>query len=318
VSIWEFIYDHLVGDKSVILLVVLKSEGSSPGRQGFKMVVTEDGLTFGTIGGGIMEHKWVETAKSMLSRGDKSDILAPQYHDKKEGSNKSGMICSGMQLNLLLPISPSDIQTISQIIQQNEGVISITNSGLQVIDAFDTRFHYISETEWFYQEPILDLPIIHIIGGGHVSLALSELMKFVGFYVKVYDDRLDVPTLVNNHFADEKIIITTYDQIGKYITPTKNDFVVIMTVGYRSDKEALKQLIPFDFDYLGMMGSDYKIETLISELKNGGYSNQILNTLFSPVGIQIKSKTAQEIAVSIAAEIIQVKNKHLPSGRKYV
>jgi len=65
-KIWRFIKDKLEKDIPVVLLYVLDSKGSSPGRQGFKMAVTNDGEISGTIGGGIMEHKLVELSKSAL------------------------------------------------------------------------------------------------------------------------------------------------------------------------------------------------------------------------------------------------------------
>ena len=157
--------------------------------------------------------------------------------------------------------------------------------------------------------------MIHIIGGGHVGLALSELMSFLGFFIKVYDDRPGLKTLWQNNFVDEKIIIPGYDQLNDFFTATENDFVVIMTVGYRTDKIVLKQLTGRHFFYLGLLGSSHKIETLFKELREDNVPQKWLDTIFSPVGVAIDSKTTKEIAVSIAAEIIREKNKHQPGGR---
>jgi xanthine dehydrogenase accessory factor len=78
----------------------------------------------------------------------------------------------------------------------------------------------------------------------------------------------------------------------------------------------LKKLISQPYTYLGLIGSDKKIETLFDELIQEGMSKDQLNKIFAPVGINIFSKTSQEIAVSIAAEIIREKNKDLPTGRR--
>jgi xanthine dehydrogenase accessory factor len=141
-------------------------------------------------------------------------------------------------------------------------------------------------------------------------------MSFLGFYIKVYDDRPAVNTLLQNIFANEKIIIPSYDQLGEYVNPGKNEFAVIMTVGYRTDKVALKQILHKPFYYLGLMGSDHKIEMLYDELKGEGISAEDWAHVFTPIGVNILSKTTHEIAVSIAAQIIQEKNKTLPTGRK--
>jgi xanthine dehydrogenase accessory factor len=176
-------------------------------------------------------------------------------------------------------------------------------------------FKYKSDEDWIYTEPFYQQPVIHIIGGGHVSLALSEQMKWLGFYIKIYDDRLKLNTLEQNLFADEKHLID-YENISTSFSPAANDFVVIMTIGYRTDKVVLKQLLEKDIYYLGMLGSGNKIKAMFAELMSEGISEQRLKQIFTPIGIDIFSQTTKEIAVSIAAEIIREKNKSLPTGRK--
>ncbi|HVF96458.1 MAG TPA: XdhC family protein, partial [Flavisolibacter sp.] len=85
--------------------------------------------------------------------------------------------------------------------------------------------------------------------------------------------------------------------------------VVIVTFGYRDDKIVFKQLLEKNFFYLGMMGSEAKVKTLFKELEKEGINPESWKHCFVPVGIDISSRTANEIAVSIAAEIIQKKNE---------
>jgi len=320
-DVWRFVQDKLSTDQSVMLLYVLESEGSSPGRNGFKMAVASDGTICGTIGGGIMEHKLVEKAKTMLQQNESSVLLMRQHHDKEHTTDQSGMICSGSQLNAFIPLSAADKKNIDTILQDGQFTIHLSPKGLSIQESTpkDKNFslQFKSETDWLYKEKLNQRPVIHIIGGGHVSLALSELMCFLGFYSKVYDDRPELNTILQNFFANEKIIISGYEQLGEYITDCKNDYAVIMTLGYRTDKIALLQLLNKGFFYLGMMGSDNKIETLFSELRSEGIAEEALKKIFTPVGVNIYSKTTPEIAVSIAAEIIREKNRELPTGRNY-
>ena len=117
-DVWEFIYDKLSAKIDVMLLYVLDSEGSSPGRRGFKMAVSADGEMCGTIGGGIMEYKLVERSKSVLQSGIKEISFVKQFHDKTHAKDESGMICSGSQLNLLMPLNVSNSKgVIKQIIE---------------------------------------------------------------------------------------------------------------------------------------------------------------------------------------------------------
>lgn len=313
-EVWKFIQEKLSAGQNIMLLYVLQSKGSSPGRQGFKMAVASDDEFYGTIGGGIMEYKLVEKAKAMLQKNECEVLLQHQYHDKEKTKDQSGMICSGSQINAFVPVSISDIETIQKITSFPEKSLQLSTAGLKVTDDAATGFQYKTDTDWLYSEVINQQPVIHIFGGGHVGLALSELMKFVGFYIKLYDDREHLNTIAANSFADEMHTVD-YDNIAIQSTQTANDYVVIMTVGYRTDKAVLKQLINIPFFYIGLLGSDNKINILMEELKAEGFSAQLLETVHSPIGINIHSKTTKEIAVSIAAEIISEKNKGLPTGR---
>ena len=318
-DVWEFIDDKLSANINVMLLYVLDSEGSSPGRKGFKMGVTTDGDLCGTIGGGIMEFKLVEKARSLLHSGVRDINLIEQFHDKAHDRNQSGMICSGSQINVLIPLNPSSSkETIKKIIdaqKQNENkTIHLSTAGVRITDETVEGFNYKTETDWNYTESLNQKPVLHIIGGGHVGLALSELMHFLGFYIKLYDDRNELNTIEQNLFADEKNFID-YTTIGDNITIDANDFVVIMTIGYRTDKLVLQQLLNKNYLYLGLLGSEKKNKKLFVELKTEGTASDKLDKVFAPVGLNIFSKTTKEIAVSIAAQMILIKNKNLPTGR---
>lgn len=310
-QVWKFIADKLSAAQAVILLFVLESEGSSPGRKGFIMAVAADGEFFGTIGGGIMEHKLVEKAKAMLKQNENAVLLMRQHHDKEHANNQSGMICSGSQLNAFIPLcAEANKEMVEKIIAAEKKSIQLSPGGLQLVDEAASGLQYKTDTDWLYTEAINRQPIIYIIGGGHVGLALSELMHYLGFYIKLYDDRPELNTIAANSFAHEKHIVN-YDSIANHFLNVENDYAVIMTIGYRTDKTVLKQLIDKRFYYLGLLGSDYKIKMLFKELQEEGINEDSLSKVFSPIGLNIASKTSKEIAVSIAAEIIRIKNKYI-------
>lgn len=301
-----------------MLLYVLRSEGSSPGRRGFKMAVSAGNDFTGTIGGGIMEFKLVEKAKTLLQQNEKRIIIQQQFHDKEHSNDQSGMICSGSQLNAFIPLSQMDKQTVGEIAEAiqfgKKKSIQLSPAGLKITAVEIKSLQYNSDTDWLYNEPVFQQPLIHIIGGGHVSLALSELMRFLGFYVKLYDDRPALNTMQQNSFANEKHIVD-YENICNYLDLSKEDFVVIMTIGYRTDKLVLKQLLDKDIFYLSLLGSEKKTKTLLEELRKEGVAQYLLQKVFTPAGINIYSQSAKEIAVSIAAQIIREKNKTLQTGR---
>jgi xanthine dehydrogenase accessory factor len=316
-EVWRFIYDKLEASQNIILLWVLNSEGSSPGRRGFKMAVATDESFCGTIGGGMMEHKLVEKAKALLATNEHINSLVHQYHDKQHNKDQSGMICSGSQQIAFVSLSKNELPAIKQVLASENNrkmIVYLSPAGIELKEGDQYGLKYSSEANWNYSEAVDQRPVIHIIGGGHVGLALSELMSFLGFYINIYDNRTALNTMQNNCFAHEKHIVD-YQRIGDIISENAEEYVVIVTFGYRDDKIVFKQLLDKDFFYLGMMGSDSKIETLLAELEEEGINPEQWKHCFVPIGINIYSKTTREIAVSIAAEIIREKNKGLPTGR---
>ncbi len=112
-----------------------------------------------------------------------------------------------------------------------------------------------------------------------------------------------------NTCADKKIIIKNYEEITEVVPEGDDIYVVIMTLGYRTDLVVLKKLAARTFAYLGLLGSASKVATLMDEMKASGFMERDLKKIHAPLGIRINSHTPEEIAVSIAAEIIGVKNK---------
>ncbi|HSN60238.1 MAG TPA: XdhC family protein [Ferruginibacter sp.] len=149
---------------------------------------------------------------------------------------------------------------------------------------------------------------MHIIGGGHCALALSKLMCGMDFYIRLYEERAGLNTMEQNVYAHEKHLVNSYTDLQTMITSGENVFVVIMTFGYRTDDLALRALMQHSFAYLGVMGSRKKMEKMFADYRQEHITETVLQKIKTPIGIPIKSQTPEEIAVSIAAEIIAVKN----------
>jgi xanthine dehydrogenase accessory factor len=319
---WQLISKSLLQNIPVMLLYVLESHGSSPGRQGFCMAVNLTGEMEGSIGGGIMEHKFVEMAKELLRQEGALLTIRKQVHDKSS-SLQSGMICSGDQTILLYQLKPADIDTVSAIILAESGVptseklvagtLVLSPSGI----AFSTdiiprnNFTIHSEKDWLYQEVLGYLHKVFIIGGGHCSLALSKIMRMMDFYVQVFDTRADLHTMLQNSDAHEKTILGDYRELENIIP--EDQYIVVMTFGYRTDDIVLRCLMNKPFKYLGVLGSQAKINKMFTDYKEEGINQELLNRMHAPIGMPVKSQTPEEIAISIAAEIIQVKNANLLS-----
>lgn len=317
-KLWQFIEKKLADHESLVFMCVLESHGSSPGRQGFKMAVGETEI-YGSIGGGIMEHKFVEMAKEKLVEEQKISLTKKQIHNKSAKQNQSGMICSGEQTIFLYPMQEKELKHVKSIIdalQQNKnGLLEINSDGIYFYDKLipesDYRFEKKSEQIWEYEEKLGYKNFLYIIGGGHCSLALSRIMSSMDFYVQVFDERKNLNTMTQNTFAHRTEELKSFELIKSKVPEHKNNYLVIMTFGYRTDGIVLRELMHQQYRYLGVLGSKTKIEKLREELNAEGVEQEIMDAIHAPIGIQIKSQTPEEIAVSIAAEIIQVKNSKM-------
>ena len=318
-KVWSLILESLEQNIPVMLLYVLESSGSSPGRQGFFMAANANGEMEGSIGGGIMEHKFVEMARERLKeQGSRDKEIRKQFHDKSAAKDQSGMICSGEQTILLYPVQQKDekhIQLLISSLEQNKnGTLTLSPRGI-AFETFVPRkdFEFKSKTgdDWLYKEKSGYKNQLFIIGGGHCALAFSKLMSQMDFYIRVYDERENLKTMLENQFAHEKHVVADYSALKEMIPAGSAHWVVIMTFGYRTDDIALRALLHKEFKYLGLLGSKSKIEKMFDGYRKEGIDEKFLQRIHTPVGLAIKSQTPEEIAVSIAAEIIKVKNADL-------
>ena len=314
---WQLVYQGLQQKKEVMLLYVLESKGSSPGRQGFMMAVNENGQMCGSLGGGIMEFKLVELAKKMLSVKDTAPSLHRQIHDKEAAQNQSGMICSGEQTIFLYKLLQTELQVVESIIHavqfNQNGTLQLTPKGISFSKEMPAQNFFLSKTgdDFLFIEKLGYKQNLYIIGGGHCSLALAQLMHSMDFYIRLYDDRTELNTMAQNHFVHEKIVLDNYGQLEQCIPSGQNNYVVVMTVGYRTDDIAVRALLYKQFAFFGILGSKKKIEKMFADYRVEGIGEAILKSIHAPVGVAIKSQTPEEISVSIAADIIQVKNLKL-------
>ena len=263
-----------------------------------------------------MEHKFVEMAKERLNTLQDDAFIRKQVHSKSPKNNQSGMICSGEQTILLFHLNKSHLMTVQKIlsilISDQNGILTITNDTFLFTEN-DSDLEYLfemqSEAEWLYKEKLGYRNHLYIIGGGHCSLAFSKLMSTMDFYIHLYDHRNDINTFNENNFVHEKKIIPDYSLLSDLIPSGNNIYTVIMTLGYRTDDLALRSLINRDFKYLGVLGSAAKIESMFNEWRKDLLPEDKLKKIHAPLGLDIHSRSPEEIAISIAAEIIWVKNE---------
>jgi xanthine dehydrogenase accessory factor len=336
-AFWASVDEWLGNGQEVVLLVVALSEKGSPGTAGAMMAVTlkdsslkdtptETTETVGTIGGGIMETRLLAEAASHLSRGQELSFCRKLHHHKHAADARSvvysvpsGLICSGSQTIVCVTLRSEHcvfVAAIMDAIHANAPVaMRLAEQAFVLLpdSGFPERRIFVDAAKgqgWSYTEVLGQRETAYILGGGHVGRALARQLRLLDFYVVVVDDRENLARAADHQFAHQFVIapFTTLDQIVK---EGELSYAVVVSTAYTSDVEALKNLAGKHLAYLGLMGSAAKIRTIFAELRACGISEDALVCIHAPAGVQVNSDTPEEIAVSIAAEMIGVKNTRL-------
>ena len=165
-----------------------------------------------------------------------------------------------------------------------------------------------------FVEPLLMTPTLVIVGAGHVGAAIAQLARTLGFRIVVLDDRPEFVTPENFPYADERIAGDLVTKIRE-IEITPRTYVVLVTRNHALDADLLSAIVEKPAAYIGMLGSKRRAITAKETLQQQGASEAALTRVHAPIGLDIYAETPQEIAVSIIAEIIQLKRqKHALSG----
>ncbi len=254
------IYEEIVRLKkegrSSALATIVQSIGSSPQKEGAKMLIRDNGSIMGTLGGGCLESEVIQAALMIIKDGFPRTI--PFELNEKHGS----LVCGGKVL--------------------------------------------------VYIEPIVPEPNLFILGAGHVGRALSKVARFSWFNVTLADDREEYANRENIPEAHE-IIVSDFGAVFSKVLIDSNDYIVIATRGHIHDLDALKAALGTRAKYIGLLGSRRKRALLFKRLKEEGFSEGEISRVITPVGLPIGSVTPEEIAISIMAQIIQVRRENARS-----
>ena len=158
-----------------------------------------------------------------------------------------------------------------------------------------------------FVEKIIPKPQLVICGGGHVALDLCSVGKMLDFNVTVIDDRKEFANESRFNIAD-KVICKSFEEALSEVNGN-NIYFVIVTRGHKDDRKCLEIILNKNYKYVGMIGSKGKIAMVKSKLLQAGYTKEELNKVYTPIGLDIGAETPAEIAISIAGEIINIKNK---------
>ena len=164
-----------------------------------------------------------------------------------------------------------------------------------------------------FQERISRPAKLVICGAGHVSMPIIRMGKMLGFHVSVIEDRPKFADDARRAEANQVYWEPFEDGLAKIKGDTDTWFVIV-TRGHRYDTDCLRTILGKPRAYVGMMGSRRRTAIVKDQLETEGFDREILEAVHTPIGLKIAAETPEEIAVSIMAEIIQIKNSRIKSG----
>lgn len=236
--------------KPFVLCLVTEAQGSTPRKEGARMIVFSDGSILGTIGGGSVEMNAIAEAKMVLENG----------------------------------------KPCKQKYQLEEDLQMQCGGNMEI-----------------YFEPFFEELKLYIFGAGHVGREVGKFAREFGFSVIFIDHRPEIYEEFESTYA--KCIVDDYLQSQSTINLTARDFVVITTPKHEYDEKLLGLLAKEQLAYLGMIGSKRKVaEARKRLLTEKALTEKQLDFVDMPIGIPFHAETPAEIAISIVAKLIDVKN----------
>ena len=341
-NFYQTVSDRLFRGETVAFATIFENVGSSPRHAGAKMAIYRDGTIFGTIGGGKLEAMAIEAAKEALVSGFGS---RRHFDLTNEDAAASDMICGGYG-DILISVLDGNEPAVRDVFAAAARSESANEPGWLVtrcagdgradqfcfIDAEGTKIAPFSGTDFdlaslrgtpgrisvhssvlerddIFLEAISPAIRVFVFGGGHVAKETVLLLNLASFRTIVIDDRAEFVS--SERFPNsERHLVETYRDLSRFHVAAR-DCIVILTRGHLGDYDVLKWALTTDAPYIGMIGSTTKRERIYERLRGEGVSDAQLNRVTSPIGIPIAGETPFEIAVSIAAQLIDFRGTNL-------
>jgi len=346
-------YDKAVRqNKQTALATVVKVDGSSYRRPGARMLVTEDGQMTGAISGGCLEGDALRKAQLAILQ-EKNKLVVYDTTDEDDLKFGVQLGCNGIVYILFEPVKPGEtnnpINLLKKVTEQRRDAMLLTVFVENVTGEQAGTCCAISETESFCdsdeQRSLIDegKPLLKqkkslikgdkngsvlyqfippttqliIVGAGNDAQPLAEIAFLLGWNIVIVDGRPVYAT--KNRFPKvDRISLTKPAEILSAVEIDGQTAVVLMTHNYNYDLAALEQLIKTDCKYIGILGPKKKLHRMVNDLVDKGItiSDEKMNSIYGPVGLDIGAETAEEIALSVVSEIKAVFSQREGSSLK--
>jgi xanthine dehydrogenase accessory factor len=333
--------DALEQDRELILCQVVETRGSTPQKAGALMVINPEGGQVGTLGGGCVENEVKMKAIRQLGGADAAVHSFVLDHDYAWAD---GLICGGRMVivtqSVRGPAPLAYFRSLDLAIEEGKGFTEAVVVGDQPTGGPPVGSRFLlngaGQAHGSWPEcpvpqgltsslvPPIDRPKptvkggiaflpqwprirLVIVGAGHVGQAVASLAAQADFDVWVIDDRHQYANRERFPSA-QRILVGPIEDLLPSLEITPRDYTLIVTRGHGHDQEALYHLAPTAASYVGLIGSRRKIRLIFENLRAAGISEEHLERVTAPVGLDIGSQSVPEIAISIVAQLIARRN----------
>jgi xanthine dehydrogenase accessory factor len=300
--VFQALADAARSGESVTLGIITGVKGSSPQKVGAKALFYRDGRIKGTLGGGCLEAEIQQRAIQSLRSGESTTFDLLLDHDF---GWDDGLICGGKVFGVILPnAQKAGEQFWTELADRQEKLTWEVQPDFKIARA-DLRPPASDLRPLIYQETVTPPCALWIAGAGHIAQAVAPLALQLDFNVTVFDDR---PALANYDFFPDEVSLKVgeWEKLGALPLPDVPSFALIVTRGHRHDALVLKDWIHKPFLFLGMIGSARKARTIFNHFAEEKIATaEEMARVVCPVGIEIRSQSVPEIAVSIMAQFIE-------------
>jgi len=350
-AVWKAALEQFDQGRDFALATILSVHGSSPRHSGTRFLVRDDGSIAGTIGGGRFEAEVQQFAlKAIADR--KSHRVSFSF--RGQDAHSTDMICGGDAEVLVEFVRSGDAEKRAVFGAVHEVTRNRTNGLLFTLVSIppnstgevkhllvDRRLGRVGgfagdeaavactpelrllKPSQLLNSPGWEYPVllewlrtrgtVHIFGAGHVGECVAQLASYVDFSVVVIDDRAEFANLERIPAADE-VLVTDFPGCFAKLDIDEDSYVVIVTRGHAHDRTVLSQALRTPSGYIGMIGSRRKTKMVFDALLAEGFTQTDIDRVHAPIGLPIGGETPQEIAVSILAQMIQVRSEKDRAG----
>ncbi len=322
---------------------LIQASGSTPQKPGAAVLVNAAGRIVGTVGGGILEAEAIRRAQQTLETGA-AEAFSMTLDETPSADD--ALLCGGTVELMVIPLSDAHRAVLRDAAAAlNDGRASAlilvvdgpgdTRGALVLCDTERDRLtgqvtalppDWQTPTRETHQHaprrtqtialpsgarvavvPITPRTPLLLVGAGHIGRALARAAARLDFDITVLDDRAEFAT--RERFPDARaLLVGDLAASIASLAPRPDRFIVLTTRSHAHDLAALRAALAIPHAYLGMLGSRRKVETLSASLRKQGVTGEALARIHTPVGLSIGAITPDEIAVSIAAQLVQARN----------